>query len=75
MARQRKYTSEQIILKLREADVLLSQGKKVKEAWRQHYNTVRPHRSLDYKPPAPAAVLPLASQNLQVALSQNVVQL
>jgi transposase-like protein len=31
MARQRRYTSEQTILKLREADVLLSQGKKVKE--------------------------------------------
>ena len=31
MAKQRRFTSEQIILKLREADVLLSQGKKIKE--------------------------------------------
>ena len=32
MARKRKYTPEQIIMKLREAEVLLSQGKTVKEA-------------------------------------------
>ena len=25
------------------------------EGWRQHYNTVRPHSSLGYKPPAPNA--------------------
>ena len=43
--------------------------------WRQHYNTIRPLGSLDYKPPAPGALLPLASHNLQVGLSQNVVQL
>ena len=28
------------------------------ERWRQHYNTVRPHSSLGYKPPAPEAILP-----------------
>ncbi len=28
------------------------------ENWRRHYNTVRPHSSLGYKPPAPEAVLP-----------------
>ena len=32
MARRRSYTPEQIITKLREAEVLLSQGKTVKEA-------------------------------------------
>jgi len=32
------------------------------ERWRVHYNTVRPHSSLGYKPPAPAAWLPEASQ-------------
>ena len=26
------------------------------EAWRRHYNTVRPHSSLGYRPPAPEAV-------------------
>jgi len=35
MARKRRYTSEQIIMKLREADVLMSQGKKVKEVCRE----------------------------------------
>ena len=25
------------------------------ERWRVHYNTVRPHSSLGYRPPAPAA--------------------
>ena len=25
------------------------------EAWRLHYNTVRPHSSLGYRPPAPEA--------------------
>ena len=32
MARRRRYSPEQIITKLREAEVLLSQGKTVKEA-------------------------------------------
>lgn len=32
MSRRRRYTPEQIITKLREAEVLLSQGKTVKEA-------------------------------------------
>jgi transposase InsO family protein len=36
---------------LREAEVLI-------ERWRQHYNTVRPHSALGYRPPAPEAVLP-----------------
>ena len=32
------------------------------ERWRVHYNTVRPHSSLGYNPPAPAAWLTKASQ-------------
>ena len=28
------------------------------ERWRQHYNTIRPHSSLGYLPPAPEAILP-----------------
>ena len=28
------------------------------ERWRRHYNTVRPHSSLGYRPPAPEAILP-----------------
>jgi len=38
---------------LREAEVLI-------EAWRRHYNAVRPHSSLGYRPPAPEAILPPA---------------
>ena len=35
----------------------LQEAKVVIESWRQHYNTVRPHSSLGYRPPAPEAVL------------------
>ena len=28
------------------------------ERWRHHYNTIRPHSSLGYRPPAPEAILP-----------------
>ncbi len=40
----------EIFYSLREAEVLI-------ERWRQHYNTVRPHSALGYRPPAPEAVL------------------
>jgi hypothetical protein len=40
----------------------LKEAKIIIENWRQHYNTVRPHSSLGYKPPAPeAAVWPCQS--------------
>ncbi|NIS69343.1 MAG: transposase, partial [Proteobacteria bacterium] len=26
--------------------------------WRQHYNIIRPHSALGYRPPAPEAILP-----------------
>ena len=39
---------------LYEAQVLI-------ERWRQHYNAVRPHSSLGYRPPAPETILPPAS--------------
>jgi putative transposase len=41
----------------------LEEAKVVIEGWRRHYNTVRPHSSLGYKPPAPEAVLSPASQH------------
>ena len=40
----------EIFYTLKEAKVLI-------ERWRQHYNTVRPHSSLGYRPPAPETVL------------------
>lgn len=43
----------EIFYTLREAKVLI-------ERWRLHYNTIRPHSSLGYRPPAPAAILPPA---------------
>jgi putative transposase len=39
---------------LYEAQVLI-------ERWRRHYNAVRPHSSLGYRPPAPETILPSAS--------------
>jgi transposase InsO family protein len=35
----------------------LKEARTVIEGWRQQYNTVRPHSSLSYKPPAPEAIL------------------
>lgn len=33
------------------------------ERWRQHYNQLRPHSSLGYRPPAPLAFLPRLAAN------------
>lgn len=41
----------EIFTTLHEAQVLI-------ERWRRHYNAVRPHSSLGYRPPAPETVLP-----------------
>ena len=41
----------EMFFSLAEAQVLI-------EAWRRHYNTVRPHSSLGYRPPAPEAFVP-----------------
>ncbi len=40
----------EIFYTLKEAQIVI-------ETWRRHYNTVRPHSSLGYKPPAPEVVL------------------
>ena len=42
----------------------LTEAKIVIEAWRRHYNTVRPHSSLGYKPPAPEVISWPASRPL-----------
>jgi transposase InsO family protein len=41
----------EIFYTLQEAKVLI-------ERWRQHYNTIRPHSALGYRPPAPVTILP-----------------
>ena len=41
----------EIFYSLREAQIII-------ESWRRHYNTVRPHASLGYRPPAPEVFLP-----------------
>lgn len=55
--RERFYT-------LREAQIII-------EAWRQEYNHIRPHSSLNYRPPAPLATIslppPYATLGLQAA--------
>jgi putative transposase len=38
----------------------LGEARVVIEGWRRHYNAVRPHSSLDDRPPAPEAVVPSA---------------
>ncbi len=35
-----------------------AEAKIVIESWRRHFNTVRPHGSLSYKPPAPEVFVP-----------------
>ncbi len=42
----------EIFYTLKEAQIII-------EKWRVHYNTVRPHSSLGYKPPAPKSIVPI----------------
>ena len=90
MAKKKGHTPEEIVAKLRQVDVLVSQGRSVADAiraigvtevtydelldgevfytlreaevviesWRGHYNGVRPHASLGFKPPAPEVFVP-----------------
>ena len=37
----------------------LKEARVVIEEWRRHYNTVRPHSALGWKPPAPEAIVPM----------------
>ena len=41
----------------REAFSTLTEAKVLIEQWRREYNTIRPHSSLGYRPPAPEAVM------------------
>ncbi|MEO1474190.1 MAG: IS3 family transposase [Pseudomonadota bacterium] len=49
----------EIFYSLREAQILI-------EDWRQHYNTIRPHSALGYRPPAPETRSPFQTQPQQV---------
>jgi len=42
----------EVFYSLREAQILI-------ERWRRHYNTVRPHSALGYRPPAPKSIMPI----------------
>ena len=44
----------EIFYSLKEAQIVIEQ-------WRKHYNTVRPHSSLGYRPPAPRTFSPFAT--------------
>ncbi len=55
----------EIFYTLQEAKVLL-------ERWRWHYNHVRPHSSLGYKPPAPEAKLPVGPGSAPLRLALQV---
>ena len=48
----------------------LKEAKIVIEQWRKHYNTVRPHSSLGYRPPAPQTVSAFPPPLDQVAIMQ-----
>jgi hypothetical protein len=52
----------------REAFDTLLEAKVLIERWRQHYNTIRPHSSLGYRPPAPEALQPCAVENVTANL-------
>ena len=44
--------NREVFYNLREAKVVI-------ENWRQEYTTIRPHSSLDYRPPATESIMPL----------------
>ena len=49
-----EFLNDEIFYSLKEANVLLEQ-------WRIYYNTIRPHSSLGYKPPAPKTTIEVQS--------------
>ena len=53
----------EIFYSLKEAQIVIEQ-------WRKHYNTIRPHSSLGYRPPAPQTMNPFPSPLDQVAQMQ-----
>ena len=54
----------EIFYTLKEAQILI-------ESWRREYNTVRPHSSLDYRPPAPQTVIGSHASASEAELALN----
>ena len=52
----------EIFTSLKEAQILT-------ERWRREYNEFRPHSALNYKPPAPSAILPKEQVQIPVRLT------
>ena len=63
------HSPEQALNKLKQVEVAVASGKSVGQAvraigvtdhtcyrWRKEYNTIRPHSSLEYRPPAPETI-------------------
>ncbi len=42
----------EVFYTLKEAQIIIEQ-------WRRHYNTIRPHSALGYRPPAPETIIPI----------------
>ena len=45
----------EIVYTLQEAPIIIEQ-------WRRHYNTIRPHSALGYRPPAPETIVSMAQR-------------
>jgi putative transposase len=54
----------EVFYTLAEAEVLVEQ-------WRCHYNTIRPHSSLNYQPPAPETILPRPATPIYATLRSS----
>ena len=46
----------------REVFTTLEEAKVLIEQWRREYNQIRPHSALGYQPPAPEAILAMATR-------------
>ena len=59
------------LVQRRELFSTLHEAKVLIEQWRRHYNAIRPHSSLGYRPPAPETILPSASALPYAALRSD----
>ena len=44
------FSTGEVFYSIKEAKIII-------EDWRKHYNTVRPHSALRYRPPAPESIV------------------